>query len=88
MKKLSRSSRSEVLCKNTVSKNVGKFTEKHLRSSPFLLKLHVWATDLLKRTSSQVLSNEFLEIFQNSYSKEHLRMAASEDFLRKLALQR
>ena len=66
-----RSSRPEVFCKKSTSKNLAKFTGKHL----------CWpeACNFIKKeTLSQVFSREFCEIFKNIFFKKHLWTTASE----------
>ena len=66
-----RSSRPEVFFKKSISKNLAKFTGKHL----------CWpeACNFIKKeTLSQVFSREFCEIFKSTFFKEHLWTTASE----------
>ena len=51
-------------------KNFWKFTWKNLRWRPLLVKLHLQL--FCKATPLQEFSDDFGEIFQSSYSSEHL----------------
>ena len=51
-------------------KNFSKLTGKNLKRIPLLVKLHLKL--FLKKAPSQEFSDEFCEIFQSSFSSEHL----------------
>ena len=60
-----------VFCKRSVLKNFANFTGKYLYWNLFLI-------NLFKRDSNTDVPCEIFEIFKNTYSEEHLRVAASE----------
>ena len=77
--KIERSSRPEVFCKKGVIKNFTKFKGKHLYQSLFLIKLHAWACNFIKKeTLAQVFSCKFCQILKNTYFYRIPLVAASE----------
>ena len=71
-----RSSGAYVFYKRVVLQNVGKFTEKQVCGSLFLIKLslHLY----LKGNPAHVFSCEFFKIIKDNFFKKHLRSTASE----------
>ena len=68
-----RSSHERCSIKNAFLKNFAIFTGKHLC---WCVEVSSGAT-LLKTTLTQMFSDEYCEIFKNTYFEEHLRTAAS-----------
>ena len=63
----------EEFFEKVVLKKFTKFTGKHLRWSL------LWNSESLQqKTSSQVFSYEFFEIFKNSYSKKYIQVTTPE----------
>ena len=60
-----RGSHPEVFCINSVLKNFGKFAQKHLCQSLFLIKLRIFTINFIeKETLAQIFSCEICEIFK------------------------
>ena len=77
--KNSRSRLSQMFYKLDVLANFARFRGKHLCRSFFLIKLEPSGPQLfLKIDSNTVFSCEFCEIFQDSFSTEHLRTTSRE----------
>ena len=78
-----RSSGAYVFYKRVVLQNVGKFTEKQVCGSLFLIKLslHLY----LKGNPAHVFSCEFFKILGNTFFTEHVRATASDNMIEILA---
>ena len=80
---ISKSSRLEVFCKESVLKNFAIFTLEHLCWSRFLIKLQALkaCNFIKKKTPTQLLSCDYCKFFKSTYFEEHLQTIASEFIL-------
>ena len=83
--KIFRNNHSEMFCWKGVLKICSKFRGEHPCRSATSIKLQqlYWS-----RTSAWVFSCKFVAYFQNTFSTEHLWMAASEILFKKLNFKR
>ena len=68
-----RGSRPEVFCTKGVLKNFAKFTGKHLSQSLFFNKVDLRPATLFKDRLRHRCFPKFCEIFENTFSTEHLQ---------------